>query len=225
MSAARVTLVAASFADARAGLPLALALARVAGGAEIAGLLAEDPAAFAAAGHALAPFRRAPAAVTAEAMRAAYLRDERAFAAALAAAAGQAGLAACAAARAAGSPAALLAEAAARGEIAVAGQARLLRLEGPLVALAGAGAEEESLALARRLAAEGRRRLLLLGLEGRALPAGAEAVADLPALLARLGGLAPWAVLAAPGALGPLTPAGLAALLAAARCPVAIAPG
>ncbi len=209
----RVLLAAACFADARAAVPFGLEIA-AATRAELTGLLAEDPAALALAGPALAPRRGRPVEISAESMLAAFQRDARAFERLIAEAAGRAALPWSFRRERGSLPALLLPHLAAPGEVVLVGFQRLMRLSGPLVALERPGAPEvESLARALR------DRLRLPLVELPLLPASGA--------LAALRGLAPAAVIADVTETELATPAGIAELIETARSPLVlrVAPG
>jgi hypothetical protein len=204
----RVLLAAACYADARAALPFGIEIAAAAR-AELAGLLAEDPAALALAGPALAPLRRAPLQISAETMLAAFQRDARAFERLLAEAAAHAALTWSFRRERGSLPALVLPHLAAPGEVVLVGFQRLMRLRGPLVALERPGAPGVQ-SLARDL----RDRLRLPLIELPLLPA--------PAALHALRSLAPAAVIADVTGTDFATPAGLAELIDTARSPLVL---
>jgi hypothetical protein len=213
VTCSRVLLAAACYADARAAVPFGVAIAAAAG-AELTGLLAEDPAALALVGQALAPLRGTPIQISAETMLAAFQRDARAFERLIAETAGRAALPWSFRLERGSLPALLLPHLAEPGEVVLVGFQRLMRLRGPLVALERPGAPGVQ-TLARAL----RDRLRLPLMELPLLPeAGA---------LAALRGLAPAAVIADVTGTGFATPAGLAELIETARSPLVlrVAPG
>jgi hypothetical protein len=207
-SVTRVLLAAACFADARAAVPFGLEIAAAAG-AELTGLLAEDPDALALAGPALAPLRRTPVQISAETMLAAFRRDARAFERLIAETAGRAALPWSFRHERGSLPALVLPHLAAPGEVVLVGFQRLMRLRGPLVALERPGAPGVQ-SLARAL----RDRLRLPLMERPLLPAAGT--------LAALRGLAPAAVIADVTGTEFASAAGLAELIETARCPLVL---
>jgi hypothetical protein len=204
----RVLLAAACYADARAAVPFGVAIAAAAG-AELTGLLAEDPAALALMGPAVAPLRGTPIQISAETMLAAFQRDARAFERLIAETAGRAALPWSFRHERGSLPALLLPHLAVPGEVVLVGFQRLVRLSGPLVALERPEAPGVQ-SLARAL----RDRLRLPLMELPLLPeAGA---------LAALRGLAPAAVIADVTGTEFATPAGLTELIETARSPLVL---
>jgi len=220
----RVILGATCYADAEAGIAVAVGLARVLSG-ELQGLLVEEESIVAYAGlpfaRVIGPGGRAEGGLSAERMRAAFRRDARAFERRLAEAAGAAALGWSFAARP-GRLATVLGEIAGAGDFILLGHRAARPSEGEVVFLPAPDGDPALGALAERLAgALGRPLRVLAGTAGAAAPVGA-ALERLPtraAVMVRLARLSPAAVLAEAGAVAP---GDVTDLAETARCPVIV---
>jgi len=204
----RFVIVAGCYADAGPAIGLAAALARDLRGA-LFGVLAQEPAAAAAEGAPVLTTRRRITgnALTRERLTLAYAADARAFSARLALVAAQARLS-----WDFRTDTGMTADLAWRlrepGDTVLVGYRRLLRTDGPVVALCRAE-DTRTLGLASALARALRRRVVALPIESAGEPE-------------RIEHLSATALIVAPDVARQATR--LAALIEAARCPVLIAP-
>lgn len=217
----RILVIAGSYADAAEALPLALHLAR-GSGAELAGVLAEDPAMLELSGAVLVSRSTlAPGPLSSERILAAFRADARAFRAHLAQLARRAALGWHFSTES-GRPQDLVARLAGQGDMVLLGYRRALKLRGPVVALAARHAPR-SPALAAELAKALRVPQLLLRVDDDSPDSDAQlslSAPDAATALSALDRLAPTAVIVDEGAEGFATAGELQKLIDTARCPV-----
>lgn len=220
----RVLVVAGTYADAEAAIPLAVRLAEISR-AEVTGVLAEDPAALELPGHAAFTGASGPVRMTAERMLEAFGADARAFEARLGRAAARAALG-WRFRRESGALPEVLERLARRDDIALLGYRRVLRVRGPIVAMGRdlrRRGGSESVALAEALARALRLPVLVMrigGGDGGHDASDEVSVADEQSALHMLDSLAPTALILDAGMADMARGPGLVALIETARCPV-----
>jgi len=220
----RVLVLAGSYADAEAAIPLAVRLASLSR-AEITGVLAEDPAALDLPGPAIATLAGGLVEITAERMLAAFRADARAFEARLGRAATQASLG-WRFVHERGALHEVLWRLARRDDVMLVGYRRPLRLRGPVVALSEGGGG--AVALAPALARAMRLPLLTLSVgdpQEHAAGSTQVSVPDMAAALRMLDTLAPTVLVLDGGASARATGPALRALIETARCPILLQNG